>query len=229
MRLRSAGARTAGGALGALAGLAGLAMLLGACGGGRGDLPKTPTVIPQPTPDRTVDAVIRGAVHLSPVATPSLGGTRTVSTASSAPASNHLVVTATPPRQAPGYYLAPQPMHTPAAPRGAETTSASNGVAPRLSNEPVAPAAPAASAARQMVAPTPVPTRANVVPATPTVSMRAAPTASQGGATPSLGGSANTGQAPRISAPVGPTAAPAVAPAAAPTFGRSNATGRASQ
>src|SRR3954468_23477194 len=40
--------------------------MLAACGGGRTSGNATPTLILQPTPDRTVDAVVRGAVTRGP-------------------------------------------------------------------------------------------------------------------------------------------------------------------
>src|SRR5262249_20083914 len=43
-----------------------LALLGGACGGLRSSASATPTLIPQPTPDRTVDAVVRGLVTVLP-------------------------------------------------------------------------------------------------------------------------------------------------------------------
>ncbi|HZU04957.1 MAG TPA: hypothetical protein VFB73_03215 [Chloroflexota bacterium] len=43
-----------------------LGFLAAACGVGRSATNGTPTLIPQPTPDRTVDAVVRGLVTLAP-------------------------------------------------------------------------------------------------------------------------------------------------------------------
>src|SRR5688500_12400514 len=73
-------------------------VLAAACGAGRPNGNTTPTVISQPTPDRTVDAVVRGLVTVAPNRPPGTGGPTTPGTSlATAPA-----VLATPRASSPG-------------------------------------------------------------------------------------------------------------------------------
>src|SRR5215207_8223662 len=107
-----------------VAAVAGLAMLVAACGG-RGPIASKPTLIPQPTADRTVDAVVRGMVTLSPVTTPqpgvqgtTMGGTVMV------PNGSLVWVTATPATTT-NNFLAPAGSAPPAQqPRAADASGA---------------------------------------------------------------------------------------------------------
>jgi len=213
MARRSAEARTAVGA-GALASLVGFVMVLAACGGGRSTVASTPTPILQPTPDRTVDAVIRGATRVFPVATPSPHVTSTVGLAANSIAGGAPGPVAPPAAQVPANASAPALAGaggSPAAPPA------------RTASEPPPSAPLAASGGRQ-----PVATSAPLMPApTPMVGNGRAVSADSpaNSGAPPVGVAPPAASAPRIAAPVAPT----VGPAAAPTFGRPNSGGRAGQ
>src|SRR5437868_9023199 len=85
--------------------------LLAACGVGRSGGTPTPTLIPQPTPDRTVDAVVRGLVTVPPLNTLGPG---TPGTAIAAPAGTSSSLSAAPVLATP--FLAPAATAPPAAP-----------------------------------------------------------------------------------------------------------------
>src|SRR5215207_7606492 len=128
-----------------VAAVAGLAMLVAACGG-RGPIASKPTLIPQPTADRTVDAVVRGMVTLSPVTTPQPGVPgNTMGGAAFVPNGALVWVTATPAAAA-GNSVAPAGSAPPVQPRAADANGAgtASGGLGRTYLAPVPPTEPPA-------------------------------------------------------------------------------------
>jgi hypothetical protein len=176
-----------------------LGVLATACGVARSASNATPTLISQPTPDRTVDAVVRGLVTLPPLGTgvPGTPGTAVATPRGGSPTQATAPLVVTP-------HLAPAAATATPEPRG---TAAA---APRLASPTLAPTRAPATLARTAAPPThtapavaPEPTRAVAPTAAPAPTRVVAPTAAPA--------------APRA-APTAVRPAPTAAPL--PTFGR---------
>jgi hypothetical protein len=155
-----------------------LGLLAAACGGRSSGSNATPTLIAQPTPDRTVDAVVRGLVTTSPQRPPGTGtlGTTVATPLGTLPSQAAVPVLATP-------FMAPAALATTTPEARATVVAAPLLASPTL--EPTRPPAtlPAATlpptaavpTRAATLAPTAVPTRAVAPTAVPTVP-RPAPT-----------------------------------------------------
>ncbi|HZR97886.1 MAG TPA: hypothetical protein VFE37_04220 [Chloroflexota bacterium] len=172
-----------------------LGVLATACGAARASGNATPTLISQPTPDRTVDAVIRGLVTAPPLGTrvPGTPGTVAPTPLGGSPGHVAAPIVATP-------HLAPAPT----APLAPAVTAAA---APRLASPTLAPTRPPAT-----LAPTAAPPRAAT--AAPEITRALPPTAAPA---PTRAAPA---AAPTAARPAPTAGRPAPTAAPLPTFGR---------
>jgi hypothetical protein len=165
-----------------------LGLLAAACGVGRSASNSTPTLIPQPTPDRTVDAVVRGLVTLAPggparTGTPTVLTQRTPGVLAAGPAGRGREdgVAAVPtgpsvPTRLPS--SAPTPVPSPSAPPTLRGTASAP---PSAAAERTAQGAPATHAT---IEPTPQRTPATAATAAPTATLaRPTPTRARAAAT----------------------------------------------